>query len=200
MKPSWPCARLRAERKVGDHHHECVMAFAEAGEQRTAAGNPARQRVIDHFGRLQPADQAVRRMRQAHHRPVRLVAPERHAGGFGEVTGLVEEARAQAARVGFLQADHVEAAEQFGEGIEVVELVAPRQHRVDAARDVVAVTLHAGTGEDVAAEQPQAALRCVLDGGDRAGHGLDGARLVRFSQAHEVTGRRKTGPSMPTPV
>src|SRR6185312_13054150 len=98
-------------------------------------------------------------------RSVRLVAPVRHDGGFGEVAGLVEEARAQAAGVGFLQADHVELRQQRGEAVEVVDLAAPRQYRIEAAGDVFAVALHAGAGEDVAAQQAQA----VFGGGDGRG-------------------------------
>ena len=151
--------RRGAQRQVRNHHRQRAVAFAELRQQGAAAGDPAGQRVIKHRMRLQPADQAVRRMGQPRHRPVRLVAPERHAGGFGKVAGLVEKARAQAAGIGLLQADQVELRQHLGQPVEVVHLAATGQHRVDAAGDVLAVALHAAAGQDVAAQQAQVGAR-----------------------------------------
>src|SRR6201996_6411092 len=97
-------------------------------------------------------------MRQARNRSIWLMAPERHAGRFGQIARLVEKARTQAAGIGFLQTDHVELGQHFGKEIEIVQLAAPGQHGVDRASEVLAVTLHAGAGEDVAAQQAQTAL------------------------------------------
>src|SRR5690606_19691801 len=91
--------------------------------------------------------------------PVGLVAPVVETAAFGQVVGLVGEARAPAARVAFLQADDVVAAGQLGDRVERAALVARRQHVRPAAHRVVAVAARAGAGLDVGAEQLEALVR-----------------------------------------
>ena len=171
-------ARLRAEREVRDDDDERVIAVAEAHPQRAAPGNASGQRIVEHFARLVAREQAVARGRELGHAPVRLVSPIRELRSLREVLRLVEEARAQAAGVGFLQCDEVEVAEQARELIEILAL-AVRQHVLPAVRDVVAIALDAAAGEDVAAEQRQRAVRVgggLLGSGRCARHA---GRLIR---------------------
>src|SRR3546814_902619 len=102
--------RLAAQRQVGDGDRQALVAFAEARQQHAAAGNPAGQGVVGHLQRLELAQQAVGAGGHVAHAPVWLVAPVVEAAAFGQVVGLVGEARAPAARVAFLQPDDVVAA------------------------------------------------------------------------------------------
>jgi len=101
---------------------------------------------------LQATEQGIAAAGDAHDAPVRLVAEIRELAAFGEIVALVAEARAQAARVAFLQADDIERRKKLGKGVEVRALAAG-QHVRPAAGDVFAVGARAGTGLDVAAQQ-----------------------------------------------
>src|SRR3546814_21058839 len=80
-----------------------------------------------------------------------LVAPVVEAAAFGQVVGLVGEARAPAARVAFLQPDDVVAAGKLGDRVERAALVARRQPVRPAAHRVIAVAPRAGAGLAVGA-------------------------------------------------
>jgi hypothetical protein len=97
---------------MGHRHRQAVGAVAEPGQQHAAPADAAGQGVVLHFHRFQLAQQAVGAGGDPAHAPVRLVAPVVEAGALGQVVGLVGEARAQAARVGLLQADDVMFARQ----------------------------------------------------------------------------------------
>ena len=102
--------RRGAERKMRDGDHEAVVAGAEARQQQAAALDPAGQRMVEHFHRLEPAEQAVRAGGDAADAAIGLVAPEIEAAAFGEVVRLVGETRTPAAGIAFLQSDDVVAA------------------------------------------------------------------------------------------
>src|SRR5690606_39842679 len=100
-------------------------------------------------------EQAVGAGGELAHAAVGLVGPVVEAAALGQVVGLVGEARAPAAGVGFLQAHDVVAAGQAGDGVEHAALVAGGQHVRPASGGVVAVAAGAGAGLDDGAEQLQ---------------------------------------------
>ena len=173
---------------------------AETRPQRAAARECGRAADSRALRRAAACEQAIARCRQPRHAPVRLMAPERKLGGFGEVLRLVEETRAQAARIGFLQADEVELADHAREHVEVRAL-AGRQHVFPAVRDVVAIAAHAAAGEDVAAQELQAfrssrralggGRRGMLHGGEASGALSGRKRPRRQARAACRAGRRR---------
>ncbi len=112
---------------MGHSHRQAIGAIAELGQQHAAPADAAGQGVILHFNRFQLAQQAVGAGGDPTHAPVRLVAPVIEAGALGQIVGLVGEARAQAARVGLLQADDVMVARQGGDRVKAAALATRRQ-------------------------------------------------------------------------
>src|SRR5205823_4629628 len=88
------------ERKVRDDDAQAVLRRSETQLQRAASRNAARQPVVEDLGRLEPRQDAVRRLREARDLAVGLACPKRKAGALGDVLDLVDEARAQRAAVG----------------------------------------------------------------------------------------------------
>ncbi|KAG1252471.1 hypothetical protein G6F66_015204 [Rhizopus arrhizus] len=108
-------------------HGETVGTVAELGQQHAAPADAAGQGVVLHFHRFQLAQQPVGAGGAPTPAPGRLGAPVIEAGALGQVMGLVGEARAQAARVGLLQADDVMFARQGGNRVKAAALATRRQ-------------------------------------------------------------------------
>ncbi len=106
---------------------QAIATIAELGQQHAAPADTAGQGMVLHFHRFQLAQQTVGAGGDAAHAPVRLMAPVIEAGALGQVMGLVGEARAQAARVGLLQADDVMTARQSGNRVKAAALATRRQ-------------------------------------------------------------------------
>ena len=119
--------RTGAQGQMRYRNGQAIAAIAELGQQHAAPADTAGQGVVLHFHRFQLAQQAVGAGGDATHAPVRLVAPVIEAGALGQVMGLVGEARAQAARVGLLQADDVMTARQSGNRVKAAALATRRQ-------------------------------------------------------------------------
>src|SRR4249919_185551 len=140
-----------------DRDGERGFVVAEARQQYPAAGDAARQGVVDDLDRFQLAQQAIGAGGDATDTTVGLVAPVVEAATLGQVVRLVGEPRAQAAGVALVEADDVVFAGQLRDGVQA-QALAHRQHVRPAAGGVVAVATRARAGLDVGAQQFQAAM------------------------------------------
>ena len=157
-KAQLPHPRPLAQRQVNHAHAQRFMgcmAAAEASQNRTAPGQ-AGQLVIDHFVRLDSAQQTIAVHGDGAHATVDLVMPVREAAVLGQILGLDDLVTAQAPAIDFLQAHDIVGLQQLGDAVEIGQASATGPHMPPAAGNHVPVTGGVDARLNVEAGQPQA--------------------------------------------
>ena len=154
-------ARLRAQGQMRHRHAQTRIAASELRQQQTTPLHPARQGMIGDIDRFNPAQQAIRAGSKAADAAVGLMAPVREAGAFGQVMRLIGKARAQTARIAFVQTDDVVLGRQRGDRIQRTALASCRKRMRPTAGEVIAVASGTGSRLNIGAEQfePAGTLR-----------------------------------------
>ncbi len=162
--------RAPAERQVHAAEGEGFPGLAEA-EHHGTASRRCRQLVVGYLGGLEAGEEAVAVAGDDADVAVHLPVPVGKVGTVGQVLGDVHETAAQAARVHFLQAHHVETREQGRDAVQVLHARPVGQHVFPSLGDIVTVACRVHTHLDVVAEQAEMLRQPVLVIAIPAGHG-----------------------------
>src|SRR5699024_10885432 len=139
--------------QVQHHQVKGLSAFSVAHHHGTATGNGARQPVLFNVTGLDAAEQPVARVGNNAYLAIALIAPPGKTGVGGQVFGLIDKPRAQAAAVHLLERNDVVIAHQLGNGVHVFHRLAVGQNLAPAARDIFAIAAGGCAGLNVVAQQ-----------------------------------------------